>query len=162
MEIVIAAVVVALGLAAGLVIAALLLAKRVPGLASHGASAPHERKRAAKRQAREEQQPAIGAHAAGAVQDGAGGHERDTTLENRLMELEQQRKLLETREHELAELREHHVRELERASGMSASQAKHHLLKELEDQVRHNGARLVRQIEEETKREADRRVRNIL
>ena len=33
MEIVIAAVVVALGLAAGLVVAALLLAKRVPGLA---------------------------------------------------------------------------------------------------------------------------------
>ena len=36
------------------------------------------------------------------------------------------------------------------------------LLKELEDQVRHDRARLVRQIEEETKRDADRRVRNIL
>ena len=54
------------------------------------------------------------------------------------------------------------MRELERASGMSASQAKHHLLKELEDQIRHDSARLVRQIEEETKRDADRRVRNIL
>ena len=46
--------------------------------------------------------------------------------------------------------------------GMSASQAKQLLLKELEDQIRHDSARLVRQIEEETKRDADRRVRNIL
>src|SRR4051794_24892854 len=40
MEIVIAAVVVALGLAAGLVAAASLLAKRVPGYAAHRGSAP--------------------------------------------------------------------------------------------------------------------------
>ena len=43
-----------------------------------------------------------------------------------------------------------------------ASQAKELLLKELEDQIRHDSARLVRQIEEETKRDAERRVRNIL
>ena len=36
------------------------------------------------------------------------------------------------------------------------------LLKEIEDQARHDAARRIRQIEEETKREADRRVRNIL
>ena len=45
---------------------------------------------------------------------------------------------------------------------MPASQAKAQLLKEVEDQVRHDRARVVRQIEEETKRDADRRVRNIL
>ncbi len=45
---------------------------------------------------------------------------------------------------------------------MSASQAKHHLLKELEDQIRHESAKLLRKVEEETKRDADRRVRNIL
>ena len=54
------------------------------------------------------------------------------------------------------------MRALERVSGLSASQAKQLLLKELEDQIRHDSARLVRQIEEETKRDADRRVRNIL
>ena len=45
MEIVIAAVVVALGLAAGLVVAALLLARRVPGIAGATQSpnpAPHK------------------------------------------------------------------------------------------------------------------------
>jgi ribonuclease Y len=36
------------------------------------------------------------------------------------------------------------------------------LLKDLEDKLRHDSARLVRQIEQETKRDADRRVRNIL
>ena len=45
---------------------------------------------------------------------------------------------------------------------MPASQARQQLLKELEDQIRHDRAKVVRQIEEETKREADRRVRNIL
>jgi ribonuclease Y len=53
-------------------------------------------------------------------------------------------------------------RQLERIAGVSAAQAKQLLLKELEDQVRHDSAKLIRQIEEETKRDADRRVRNIL
>jgi ribonuclease Y len=161
MEIVIAAVVVALGLAAGLVIAALLLAKRVPGFAAHGSAS--ERKPAARRRTREVKPTAAAAPATdGAGLDRTVAEQRDATIERRLMELERQREQLERREVELGELREHHVRELERASGMSASQAKQHLLKELEDQVRHDGARLVRRIEEETKRDADRRVRNIL
>jgi ribonucrease Y len=53
-------------------------------------------------------------------------------------------------------------RQLERAAGVTAAQAKQLLLKELEDQVRHDSAKLIRQIEDETKRDADRRVRNIL
>jgi ribonuclease Y len=64
-----------------------------------------------------------------------------------------------------AELAEEHrelERRLERVAGVTAAQAKQLLLKELEDQVRHDSAKLIRQIEEETKRDADRRVRNIL
>jgi ribonuclease Y len=63
---------------------------------------------------------------------------------------------------QLAEGRQELERQLERLAGVTASEAKHLLLKELEDQVRHDSAKLVRQIEEETKRDADRRVRNIL
>jgi ribonuclease Y len=63
---------------------------------------------------------------------------------------------------ELAEERRELERQLERLAGVTASQAKQMLLKELEDQVRHDSAKLIRQIEEETKRDADRRVRNIL
>ncbi len=62
----------------------------------------------------------------------------------------------------LAESRGEMLRELERISGLSAARAKQLLLKEVEDQARHDAARRLRQVEEETKREAERRVRNIL
>ncbi|MCW2997199.1 MAG: rny [Solirubrobacterales bacterium] len=51
---------------------------------------------------------------------------------------------------------------LERASGLTAGQARQALLKEVEDAARHDRAKLLRQIEEETKRDAARRVRSIL
>jgi ribonuclease Y len=54
------------------------------------------------------------------------------------------------------------TKELERVSGMSASRAKQALLKEVEDDARHDAARLIRQIEDDTRRDAERRVRNIL
>src|SRR5665647_2980989 len=50
----------------------------------------------------------------------------------------------------------------ERISGLSAAQAKDMLLKQTEDEARHEMAKLVRQVEEEARREADRRARNIL
>ena len=52
--------------------------------------------------------------------------------------------------------------QLERISGLSAAQAKEMLLKQTEDEARHEMAKLVRQVEEEARREADRRARNIL
>jgi ribonuclease Y len=80
---------------------------------------------------------------------------REESLSAREIELERVRE-------ELAHSRQDHARELERVSGLSATQAKTMLLKEVEDQARHDAARRLRQIEEETKREAERRVRNIL
>jgi ribonuclease Y len=76
--------------------------------------------------------------------------------------LEQRAEALVREAGELAERRSELERQLERLAGVTAAQAKQLLLKELEDQVRHESAKLVRQVEEETKREADRRVRNIL
>ena len=52
--------------------------------------------------------------------------------------------------------------QLERISGLSAAQAKDMLLKQTEDEARHEMVKLVRQVEEEARREADRRARNIL
>ena len=54
------------------------------------------------------------------------------------------------------------LRELERVAGLSAGQAKQILLKELEEELRHESARLIRQVEEETRHDADRRARSIL
>jgi ribonucrease Y len=160
METVIAAAV----LAAGLVIAALLLVKRAPGLAAAGTARSSARPASApanKEAAKNETDDAL------ARRQEIGRMEerlvsRETAIDTRIAELDEREARLDQRLEEAAAAHERHVRALERASGLSASQAKHLLLKELEDQIRHDSARLVRQIEEETKRDADRRVRNIL
>ena len=87
---------------------------------------------------------------------------REEAIDNRRAETERVEAELARREEELQVERERLQRELERVSGLTAAQAKQLLLKDLEDQLRHEKARLVRQIEEETKLEADRRARNIL
>jgi ribonuclease Y len=51
---------------------------------------------------------------------------------------------------------------LERISGMTAVQAREMLLKQAEDGVRHEMAKIIRSVEEEARREAERRARNIL
>ncbi len=80
---------------------------------------------------------------------------REQSLTRREAELDQQQV-------QLVGQRQHLEKELERISGISAARAKQLLLKEIEDQAKHDAARRIRQIEEETKREAERRVRNIL
>jgi ribonuclease Y len=63
---------------------------------------------------------------------------------------------------ELKGLREQQLSELERVAGLTTQQARDALLSKVEDETRHDMAKLVRQIEEEAKTEADRRARNIL
>src|SRR5690242_6883303 len=93
----------------------------------------------------------------------------ERSLEQRAADLEKRERSLEAsvarlaaQEEELSRLREEHARALERVAGLSAGQAKQALLKEIEDQARHDSVRIIRQIEEETKRDAERRVRSIL
>jgi ribonuclease Y len=88
--------------------------------------------------------------------------ERQAAVARREEALARREAQLEHDREQLTGMRTELERTLERASGMSASQAKQVLLKEVEDQARHDAARKIRQIEEETKRDADRRVRNIL
>jgi ribonuclease Y len=80
---------------------------------------------------------------------------REEALARKEAELEKERA-------ELAQARHEVQRSLEQISGLSAGRAKQLLLKEVEEQTKHDAARRIRQIEEETKREAERRVRNIL
>jgi ribonuclease Y len=87
---------------------------------------------------------------------------RASDLERRERDLDSRDRSLDGERAELERVRAEHTRALERAAGLSAGQAKHALLKEIEDQARHESARIVRQIEEETKRDAERRVRSIL
>jgi len=63
---------------------------------------------------------------------------------------------------ELKVAKERELAELERISGMSTTQARDMLMTQAEELARHDMAKLVRQVDEEAKLEADRRARNIL
>jgi ribonuclease Y len=131
--------------AAGLLGAAYLLSHGRASAAGNGSS-PAELERADQRaQARE-----------------AALDRRAAELEKRAAELEQREATLIREREETDAVRADATRALERASGLSAGQAKQALLKEIEDQARHDSVRIIRQIEEETKRDAERRVRSIL
>jgi ribonucrease Y len=87
---------------------------------------------------------------------------QEQELEVRERALDDRQRNLEHAREELKEAKRDHVRELERLAGLSAGQAKQLMMRELEDELRHDSARLVRQIEDETRRDADRRARSIL
>jgi len=95
--------------------------------------------------------------------------QRDEQLDSRAADLERREQSLRDRDvntqklaDEIRVAHEEAMIQLERISGMSAAQAKDALLKQTEDEARHEMAKLVRQVEEEARREADRRARNIL
>ena len=87
---------------------------------------------------------------------------RGDDLDRRVLELDDQTRALEAEREQLARRRREHEVALEQISGLSAGQAKQRLMAEITDQVRHESAREIRQIEEQTKRDAERRVRSIL
>ena len=87
---------------------------------------------------------------------------RESAQEAREQSLEDRQRNMEHEQSKLKETRTQQVRELERLSGLSAGQAKQLLMRELEDELRHDSARVIRQVEEETKHDAERRARSIL
>ncbi len=88
--------------------------------------------------------------------------QREAELARREAELARRESELELERDGILETQQELERALERTSGLSAARAKQMLLKEVEEQARHDAARRIREIEDETKREAERRVRNIL
>jgi ribonuclease Y len=95
--------------------------------------------------------------------------QREELLEHRFELLEQKEHTLMEREAlltkkqgELRELMHQRRFELERISGMSAEQARELLLKEVRDELEHEAAILARQIEEDAKRDAERRAREVI
>ena len=66
---------------------------------------------------------------------------------------------LQEKEKRVNELEEKGVQELERISGLTSEQAKEYLLKTVEDDVRHDSAVMIKEIEAEAKEEADKKAR---
>src|SRR5215204_1763641 len=173
MEIVLAALVATL-VAAGVAVAVVILVQR-PRTAEAGPSrvatpeptaAPAEARPALARDGLEEELLARRTELA--------RHEerlraKEASLELQAHELDERERSLEDRRRNLDHTREElktekarQLRELERVSGLSAGHAKQLMMRELEDDLRHESARIIRQVEEETRQDADRRARSIL
>lgn len=66
---------------------------------------------------------------------------------------------LRQREVKVDELSKQRVQELERISGLTSEQAKEYLLKTVEDDVKHDTAKMVKELEMQAKEEADKKAR---
>jgi ribonucrease Y len=158
MELVIAAAVLALGLVAA---AALYGRGRLATANGGRASAPALKTR--RREPVVATDPAADARALDHARSVEAALERRTAeLDARERDLEAHVERLARQEEDLARLHEEQTRALERAANLSAGEAKQALLKDIEDQARHDSAKILRAVEQETKRDAERRVRSIL
>lgn len=78
---------------------------------------------------------------------------KEAKLNARDAELDKQKK-------ELADIKNSHLQELEKISGLTTEQAKEYLLKSVEEDVKHETAVLVKELERKAKEEADKRARD--
>ena len=87
---------------------------------------------------------------------------RSEVLENRESKLSQKEEQLKQREAKVDELNQERVQELERISGLTSEQAKEYLLKTVEDDVKHDTARMIRDMETHAKADADKKAKEIV
>ncbi len=95
--------------------------------------------------------------------------QREETLDKKLDSIEQREELLAKRQKEteaieasVQEIHDRQLKELETISGMSMDEAKEILLRNVEQDARHDAALMLRDIEAKTKEEAEKRARNII
>jgi ribonuclease Y len=95
--------------------------------------------------------------------------QREESLERRMDTLDKRERSAEQKEHEVNRLKEMAEQErarwreeLERVAGISTDEGRRMVLAEAEKEARHEAAMLLEQIEEETKREGDRKAREII
>ena len=81
------------------------------------------------------------------------------TLERKEQSLQAKEESLHKQKDEVTKLGEQRQLELERISGLTSEQAKEYLLKIVEDDVRHDSAVMIKEIEAEAKEEADKRAK---
>ncbi len=95
--------------------------------------------------------------------------QKEESLDRKAETIERKEEAISRREKELDEIRneltavyEEQRAELERVSGLSSDEARELLLKNIEDELRHEAAIMIRDIEAQTKEEADRKAREII
>ncbi len=83
-------------------------------------------------------------------------------LEKKEQSYNQKLKNLESKEQEIAEIKAEQMALIEKISGLTAEEAKSILLKDIENQTRHEAAIMVKEIEQEAKENAERNAKNIV
>lgn len=87
---------------------------------------------------------------------------RDRDIFKKEKKLAKKEEHIEHSEKKYSELIEEQKRHLEQISGLTAEQAKELLIRAMENEARHEGARLIKKIENETKETADKKAKNIM
>ena len=83
-------------------------------------------------------------------------------LEKKEQSYNQKLKNLESKEQEIAEIKAEQMALIEKISGLTAEEAKSILLKDIENQTRHEAAMMVKEIEQEAKENAEKNAKNIV
>ncbi|MCR4903489.1 MAG: ribonuclease Y [Butyrivibrio sp.] len=87
---------------------------------------------------------------------------RTEAVEKREASLNQREESLNRKKEEVAKLSEQRLKELEKISGLTSEQAKEYLLKIVEEDVKHDSAIMIKNIEAEAKEEAEKRAKEIV
>ena len=87
---------------------------------------------------------------------------KNDNLDKKNQTLEQKIKQMEAKEQEIAEIKKQQMDELEKISGMTRDEAKEVLLKDIENQTRHDAAIMVKEIEQEAKENAEANAKKIV
>lgn len=92
---------------------------------------------------------------------------KEETLDKKLDALEKRESKLSSKEanfekekQRVEELRQSHLRELEKISNLTTEQAKEYLLKTVEDEVKHETAVMIKELETRAKEEADKKAKD--
>ena len=83
-------------------------------------------------------------------------------IEKREASFAQKEEALAKQKEQVSKLNEQRVQELERISGLTSEQAKEYLLKTVEDDVKHEIAILVKELESRAKEEADKKAKELV
>ena len=84
---------------------------------------------------------------------------RSAAIEQRETAFTAKETAMKQREAEVEELSQKRVQELERISGLTSEQAKDYLLKTVEEDVKHDTAKMVKELETRAKEEADKKAK---
>ena len=87
---------------------------------------------------------------------------KSEAIERKEQSLAAKEENLNRQKEEIAKLNEERVQELERISGLTSEQAKEHLLRIVEEEVKHEKAMMIKDLEARAKEEADKRAKELV